>query len=105
MRYLFEIEFFPTGLTAAEVIFFIFVAMGFGLLYLILITFAAISAIWLITVGGWVRDSLVFKRRRGTTRWKAWQLPQSSPPRAGFCLRPSLNIILKSEVLTSSCGG
>lgn len=77
--YLFEIGFFPTGLSAAEVIFFIFVAMGFGLLYLILITFAAVSAIWLITVGGWVRNRLVFKRRRGTTRWKAWQLPQSGP--------------------------
>lgn len=77
--YLFEIGFFPTGLTAAEVIFFIFVAMGFGLLYLILITFAAVSAIWLINAGVWLRNCLIFERRRGTARWKAWQLPQSTP--------------------------
>ncbi|MEZ2308907.1 OmpA family protein [Paraburkholderia sp. RCC_158] len=73
--YLFEIGFFPTGLTAAEVIFFVFVAMGFGVLYLFLLCYGAVSAIWLVHLLERLRDTLAFKRRRGKARSKAWNFP------------------------------
>lgn len=44
--YLFSIEFFPTGLTPGEVVFFVFVALAFGFLYVVLLLYGAISAIW-----------------------------------------------------------
>ncbi len=72
--YLFEIEFFPTGLTAAEVIFFIFVAMGFGVVYLVLLGFGAVSAIWLVNLIVWFRNSLRFRRRRGKIGWRSWSI-------------------------------
>ncbi|MBB2984658.1 OmpA family protein [Paraburkholderia tropica] len=74
--YLFEIRFFPAGLTAAEVIFFVFVAMGFGLIYLVLLGFGAVSAIWLVNLIVWFRNSLRFRRRRGKKGWRAWCIPK-----------------------------
>lgn len=76
--YLFEIGFFPTGLTAAEIIFFIFVAMGFGVLYLFLLGYGAVSAIWLINLIVRLRNALVFKRRLGKARSKIWSFPPKS---------------------------
>jgi len=73
--YLFEIGFFPTGLTAAEVVFFIFVALGFGLIYPILLGFGAGAAIWLFQLLVWLRDRLVFPRRRGTPGWTGGHIP------------------------------
>ncbi|CAI9009382.1 MULTISPECIES: OmpA family protein [Burkholderia] len=75
--YLFEIGFFPAGLTAAEVIFFVFVAMGFGLVYLMLLGFGAVSAIWLVNLIVWFRNSLRFRRRRGMTGWRSWSIPKN----------------------------
>ncbi|WP_320534461.1 OmpA family protein [Robbsia andropogonis] len=74
--YLFEIRFFPTGLTAAEVIFFVFVAMGFGLVYVMLVGFGAASAIWLINLIVSFRKILRFRRRRGKKGWKSWGAPK-----------------------------
>lgn len=45
--YLFSIQFFPTGLTPGEVVFFVFVALAFGFLYVVLLLYGAFSAIWL----------------------------------------------------------
>ncbi|MGG1947000.1 OmpA family protein [Trinickia sp. NRRL B-1857] len=73
--YLFEIGFFPTGLTAAEVVFFIFVALGFGLVYPILLGFGAGAAIWLFQLMVWLRDCQVFPRRRGTAGWTGGRIP------------------------------
>lgn len=67
--YLFEIGFFPTGLTAAEVIFFIFVAMGFGLVYLVMLGFGAVSAIWFVQLQVWIRNRVALKPRQGKKRW------------------------------------
>ncbi|MCA7955561.1 OmpA family protein [Burkholderia seminalis] len=74
--YLFEIGFFPAGLTAAEVIFFVFVAMGFGLVYVMLLGCGAVSAIWLANLIVWFRNSLRLRRRRGMTGWRSWSIPK-----------------------------
>lgn len=73
--YLFEIGFFPTGLTTAEVVFFIFVALGFGLVYLFLLGFGAGAAIWVVKLFAWLRDRLVFRQRRGKPGSKAGRIP------------------------------
>ena len=46
LTYLFDIQFFPSGLTPGEVVFFIFVALMFGFLYCIFLLFGAMSALW-----------------------------------------------------------
>ncbi|WP_288392138.1 OmpA family protein [uncultured Herbaspirillum sp.] len=74
--YLFEIGFFPAGLTAAEVIFFVFVAMGFGLVYLMLLGFGALSAIWLVNLIVCLRNSIRFRRQRGMKGWRSWHFPK-----------------------------
>lgn len=48
LTYLFDIQFFPSGLTPGEVVFFIFVALMFGFLYCIFLLFGAMSALWLL---------------------------------------------------------
>lgn len=48
LTYLFDIQFFPSGLTPGEVVFFIFVALRFGFLYCIVLSFGAMSALWLL---------------------------------------------------------
>lgn len=45
--YLFSIEFFPSGLTPGEALFFIFAAFVFGSLYVIFVVYSAFAALWL----------------------------------------------------------
>lgn len=44
--YLMKIQYFPSGLTLGEVIFFVFVALAFGLLCALFLLYGAFSAIW-----------------------------------------------------------
>ncbi|MCA8017571.1 OmpA family protein [Burkholderia metallica] len=48
LGYLFNIKFFPSGLTPGEVVFFVFVAIAFGFVYVVLLMYGAISSIWLV---------------------------------------------------------
>lgn len=51
--YLFSIEYFPIGLTAGDVVFFVFIGLAFGFLYIVLLLYGAFSAIWLARVLTW----------------------------------------------------
>ncbi len=46
--YLFLIEFFPSGLTPGDVIFFVFIALAFSFAYLLIIVFGTYSAVWIL---------------------------------------------------------
>lgn len=46
--YLFSIDFFPQGLTPGEVVFFVFVALAFGILYFVLLLYGAYSSVWIV---------------------------------------------------------
>jgi len=48
LGYLFNIKFFPSGLTPGEVVFFVFVAIAFGFVYVVLLMYGAISSIWFV---------------------------------------------------------
>lgn len=45
--YLLTIDFFPQGLTPGEAIFFVFVTLAFGFVYLALLIFGAYSSVWI----------------------------------------------------------
>lgn len=75
--YLFQIKFFPTGLTTAEVIFFIFVAMGFGIVYLAILGFGILSAVWLVNFLLFFRNKMIFKRENESKEGAARSIPEN----------------------------
>ena len=47
LMYMFQISYFPTGLTPGEVVFFVFVALAFGFVSALLLLYGTFSALWL----------------------------------------------------------
>ena len=88
--YLFSINFFPVGLTAGEVVLFVFIALAFGFVYSIFWLYGTFSALWAFQTVLWIvyklrtlYHSLLHERRPRsdiyllhTARWrpgKRWQ--------------------------------
>lgn len=58
--YLRLIEFFPSGMTPGEVLFFLFIAFAFAITYLLMIGYGAFSTLWLVKAMTWLRNVLSF---------------------------------------------
>lgn len=60
--YLFSIDFFPSSLSPGDVVFFVFVAIAFGFLYIVSLIYGLYSSIWVVQVIRYVVGLLKFKR-------------------------------------------
>jgi outer membrane protein OmpA-like peptidoglycan-associated protein len=58
--YLRLIEFFPSGMTPGEVLFFLFIAFAFAITYLLMIGYGAFSTLWLVKALTRLRNVLSF---------------------------------------------
>lgn len=58
--YLRLIEFFPSGMTPGEVLFFLFIAFAFAITYLVMVGYGAFSTLWLVNTLTRLRNVLSF---------------------------------------------
>jgi hypothetical protein len=62
--YLLLIQFFPSGMTPGEVIFFTFIALAFTFTYIVIILYGAFSAIWIAHLMFFIATAPKFKTAR-----------------------------------------
>ncbi|QCP55136.1 OmpA family protein [Trinickia violacea] len=67
--YLFRIGFFPTGLTPGEVVFFVFVALAFGFLYVAFLLYGTLAWVWIVQTLGWAFRQCRFRDHIPASKW------------------------------------